>query len=211
MQPAQGLLDKAESAVSDAGNAVSSAEGTLESIMKQAKNHELAARNVLYCGLGHHVSVVDGSTITSSLTVGLQQFPEKANLRLILRDFVMAKYETGERGQVDVEGRPVLFVESTRELPAPQLPEQESGASGATSPVFQLEATVPAEDATKLVTMEFSTPFVSYGTEFRAMMVQLAASVSSSNRSHQPNTGRCRDRSATGWDEEPMTQSGDRR
>jgi hypothetical protein len=142
---------------------------------------ELAARSGLYCGIGHHVSADDGSRITSSLVVALQEFPEENNPRILLKDLVMAKSEAGERGQVDlvdVQGRPMLFVERNRRLPTPQIPGQPEVPEGATSELYQLEALIPSDDGSKLVSIEFSTPFVSHGPEFRVMVVIMAATVS---------------------------------
>lgn len=141
----------------------------------------LAARNGLYCGIGRHLSVVDGSAITSSLVVSLQEFPEEVNPRVLLKDLTLTKAEAGERGQVDlvdVEGRPMLFFERDRLLPAPRLPGQPEAPEGAMTKVFQLEALVPSDDGSKLVAIEFSTPFVAHGPEFRAMVVMMASSVS---------------------------------
>lgn len=44
--------------------------------------------------------------------------------------------------------------------------------------VFQLEAFVPSADGSRLVNIEFATPFESHGPEFRTMLVQVAMSVS---------------------------------
>jgi hypothetical protein len=137
----------------------------------------LAARNGLYCGTGHHVSAVDGSTLTSSLVVALQEYPEQVNPRILLKDLLGAKSAAGDAGQadlVDLAGRPALFFETTRTLPTPRIP----GLTGATSTVYQLEALAPSSDGTKLVSIEFSTPFVDRGPEFRSMVVAMAASVS---------------------------------
>jgi hypothetical protein len=141
----------------------------------------LAARNALYCGVGHHLSSVDGSAVTSSLVVALQEFPEKVNPRVLLKDLVMTKAAADERGQadlVDVQGRPMLFFESGRSLPTPRLPGLPEVPEDAMTTVYQLEALIPSDDGSKLVSIEFATPFVSHGPEFRAMMVIMANSVS---------------------------------
>jgi hypothetical protein len=156
--------------------AVSALIGVLTSYLSA-----LAARNGLYCGVGHHLSAVDGSAITSSLVVALQEFPEKVNPRILLKDLALTKWEAGDRGQVDlvdVQGRPMLFFESDLELPTPELPGMPEAPEGSTSKVYQLEALVPSDDGSKLVSIEFSTPFVPHGSEFRAMVVLMAASVS---------------------------------
>lgn len=142
---------------------------------------DLANRNAVYCGVGHHASAIDGSKITSSLVIALQEFPEEVNPRILLKDLVLTKAAAGERGQVDmvdVVGRPMVFVESELGLPTPSFPGQPPVPEGATSKVFQMEALVPADDGAKLVSIEFSTPFVEHGPEFRRMLVEMAASVS---------------------------------
>ncbi|HJP75702.1 MAG TPA: hypothetical protein VJ914_15645 [Pseudonocardiaceae bacterium] len=136
----------------------------------------LAARNGLYCGVGHHVSAVDGSELSSSLVVALQEYPEQVNPRILLKDLLNTKLAAGDQGEadlVDLAGRPALFFESTRVLPTPRIP----GLTGETSTVYQLEALVPSADGSKLVSIEFSTPFMAHGAEFRAMVVGMAASV----------------------------------
>ena len=141
----------------------------------------LAARNGLYCGVGHHLSPVDGSAVTSSLVVSLQEFPEEVNPRVLLKDLTITKAEAGERGQVDlvdVQGRPMLFFERNRPLPAPRLPGLPEVPEGTMTTVYQLEALVPSDDGSKLVAIELSTPFVERGPEFRAMVVTMANSVS---------------------------------
>jgi hypothetical protein len=133
---------------------------------------DLATLGALYCGVGRHTSPADDSVVTSSLVVSYLEFEGTRNPRLVLKDLVEASAEANERGQadlVDIDDRPVLFFERTRQLP--------DGADE-TSPVFQLEAFVPAEDGSKLASIELSTPFEAHGPEFRAMIVQMAASVS---------------------------------
>ncbi|HEX5115937.1 MAG TPA: hypothetical protein VFW65_12135 [Pseudonocardiaceae bacterium] len=143
--------------------------------------HALASRNGVYCGVGRHLSAVDGTAISSSLVVALQEFPEKVNPRVLLKDLLVTKSEAGDQGQadlVDVQGRPMLFVECSRELPTPTFPGLPEPPDGGTSTVFQIEALVPSEDGSKLVSIEFSTPFVAHGPEFRTMVVTMAGSVS---------------------------------
>lgn len=141
----------------------------------------LTARNGLYCGVGHHRSPADGSAITSSLVMSLQEFPEPTNPRVLLKDLTVTKSAGGENGQIDlmdVQGRPMLFVERERTLPAPRLPGQPSVPEGTMVQVYQLEALIPSDDGAKLVAIEFSTPFIAHGPEFRAMVVTMANSVS---------------------------------
>jgi hypothetical protein len=156
---------------------------------------DLAVRDCLYRGIGRHVSGTDGTTITSSLVVALQEFPERVNPRILLKDLVLAKADAGDKGEVslvDVVGRPMLFVEGERELPTPGFPGQPPVPEGATSKIFQLEALVPADDGARLVSIEFSTPFVGYGPEFRRMVVEMAASVSFTEPALPPAGGPAR-------------------
>jgi hypothetical protein len=143
---------------------------------------QLVARGVLYCGIGHHLSAIDGSVVTSSLTVSVQRFgADKRNPRLVLKDLLRAKADAGEHGQadlVDVVGRRVLFFERTLDLPTPQLPGQPEVRAGSITPVFQLQAIVPAADGTAVVVIDFSTPMEAQGPQFREMLVLMAASVS---------------------------------
>lgn len=143
--------------------------------------NDLVRAGALYCGIGRHISPLDDSVVTSALVISLQEFEGTRNPRLVLKDLVGAKADAGERGQadlVDLHDRPALFFERTRLLPTPQLPGQPEVAEDATSRVFQLEAFVPSGDGGKLAAIEFSTPFEDQGPLFRAMMVQIASSVS---------------------------------
>jgi hypothetical protein len=149
--------------------------------------HDLAARNALYCGIGHHLSAVDGSTVTSSLVVSLQRFWEERNPRLVLKDLLQTKLDAGDRGQsdlVDLANGPVLFFETTLVMPTPQLPGLPPVPDGSTTRIFQLEALVPSADGTMMAAIEFSTPFESYGPEFRTM----AASVSFTEPAAKPRS-----------------------
>jgi hypothetical protein len=140
---------------------------------------DLRDRNTAYCGLGFHVAP-DGTEVTSSLVVSLQRFRERRNPRLVLGDLARAKAEDGEVGQadlVDLDNGPAFFFERLNEFPAPTFPGHET-ESEARVEVFQLQALVPSADGTKLAALEFSTPFVSYGSEFRTMMVLMATTVS---------------------------------
>lgn len=155
----------------------------------------LAARNVVYCGIGRHLSAVDSVPVTSSLTVAFQRFSEeKRNPTLILKDLVEAKAADDETGQADVvqlDRGPVLFFESSRVLPTPQIPGQPEVPEGATTPIYQLQATVPSHDGTKMATLDFSTTFETHGPEFRTMMVTMADTVRFEEPQHNDeNTGR---------------------
>ncbi len=139
---------------------------------------ELAGRQVRYCGLGHHLSSLDGTPITSCLTLSVHRLPVQRNPRLALSDLLRAKADAGERGQadlLDLAGRPTLFFERTRELPDPH---PQDGAEDGAVTVFQLQAMTPSTDGGQLAVIDFATPFASYGPEFRRMVVLMAASLS---------------------------------
>ena len=144
---------------------------------------DLEARGAAYCGLGWHTAE-DGEIVPSSLVVSLQRLPERRNPRLVLGDLVTAKAEDGEHGQVDLvdlDSGPALFFESVLTLPRPRIPgEQQLAGVGSAqdAEVYQLQAVVPSGDGTRLVAIDFSTPDVAHGTQFRAMMVLMANSVS---------------------------------
>jgi hypothetical protein len=141
----------------------------------------LAERNAIYCGVGRHLSAVDGSLITSSLVVTVLDFPGERNPRLVLRDLLLSKAQAHENGQadvVDLPGGPAAFFEHTLVLPNPSLPSQHVLAEGTESPVWQLEAFVPSPGGDRLVTIEASTPFADQGPQYRRMVVAMAAGVS---------------------------------
>lgn len=143
--------------------------------------NDLATTGAVYCGIGRHTSPEDDAVVTSTLVVSHQEYEGTRNPRLLLGDLLSTKSEAGEQGQadlVDVLERPVLFFERVRSMPTPQFPGQPEVDEDATSPIFQLEAHIPSEDGSEMALIEFSTPFVSHGPEFRAMIVQMASSVS---------------------------------
>lgn len=174
-------LDQAESLLTDVADAgqrplIHAVTGVLSVFLT-----DLAARGALYCGIGRHTSPSDGTIVTSSLVVSLLEFKGTRNPRLVLGDLVRVKADANERGQADlveVDDRPMLFFERTRHLPTPRLPGEPEVAEDATTPVFQAEAFVPSGDGSKLVNIEFSTPFESHGPEFRTMVALMATSVS---------------------------------
>lgn len=140
---------------------------------------ELSVRRAVYCGLGFHTAQ-DGEQISSSLVASLHSFPEKRSPRLVIGDMVTAQEESGEPGHVellDLDNGPAMFVEAVRELPTPQLPGGPEIPDGAMSKVYQLRALVPSGDGTKLAALEFSTPRVEHGIQFRTMMALMAATV----------------------------------
>lgn len=141
----------------------------------------LAELDALYCGIGHHRSGYDDSEITSTLIVSLQRTGGTGDARKLLGEMARRQADdgwTGEAEILEVEGRPVLFCESVREVPAPQFPEGPPVAQDATVAVFELRALVPSSDGQRLAAIDFATPCVAYGPEFRTMLVMLAASVS---------------------------------
>ena len=152
---------------------------------------DLRDRNTAYCGLGWHTAELDGAIVPSSLVVSLQRFPERRNPRLVIRDLVELRAEANEHGQVDVVDLtpgPALFFESVLTLPRPQLPGQPPNAEP-DAEVYQLQALVPSEDGAKLVAIDFSTPDIAHGPQFRAMMVLMANSVSFTPPPGSPEAG----------------------
>jgi hypothetical protein len=133
----------------------------------------LAERNAVYCGIGRHLSALNGQLITSSLVVTVMDFPGERNPRLVLRDLLIGKSRAHESGQadiVDLAGGPVAFFEHTLSLPNPATP-------GVEVPVWQLEAFVPSPAGDRLVTIEVSTPFAEHGPQYRTMAVAMANGV----------------------------------
>lgn len=141
--------------------------------------NKLVDKGARYCGMGKHVSA-DGTTlITSWLVVSVYETAgEQENPHLALKGLAEEKAAAGEHGDlelIDVDGRPMMFFERVVNMPAPQLPAFSYEAD--TAPVFQLEAVVPAPNSSAIAAIEFSTAFVTYGPEFRAMLIDMARSV----------------------------------
>ena len=173
MERAESLLS--ELAPPDQQAVIGPVVGALTSLLL-----ELADRDAVYCGLGHHLSAVDGGVVTSTLVVSLQLTGGAGDPRLLLGEMLRRRAAEEWQGQADlvtVLGRPVLFCEGERALPTPHLPGADAVAEDATSPVFVLEALIPSDDGTVLAAVEFATPFLENGPEFRAMMVDLAGSL----------------------------------
>ena len=140
---------------------------------------ELQVRNAVYCGLGWHEAPTDGTTVSSTLVVSVQNFGARRNPRLVLGDLITAAAAAGDHAQtdlIDLPNGPVLFFERIRSLKRPTLPGQEEDPGN--GDVFQLEAIVPSEKGEWLAALEFSTPQVEHGPLYREMMVLLANSVS---------------------------------
>lgn len=176
-----GNLERAESVLSDVAYEdqrpqIHAVLGVLSVFLS-----DLAVSGALYCGVGRHIAPHDNAVVTSSLVISYQEYEGSRNPRVLLSDLLQAKADADERGQadlVDVLERPMLFFERIRQLPTPQLPGQPPVPEGATTAIHQLEAFVPSEDGSKLAKIDFSTPFTAYGADFRAMVVDVAASVS---------------------------------
>ena len=140
----------------------------------------LAERSAVYCGVGRHLSAINGQPITSSLVVTLLEFPGRRNPRLVLRGLLQAKKDANESGQpdlVDLPNGPAAFVERIRMLPTPPIPGQDVLAPDTESPVWQLEAFVPSPEGDTLATIAVSTPFADDGPQYRSMVVGIAAGV----------------------------------
>lgn len=176
-----GSMERAESVLTDVADEdqipqIQAVTGVLSVFLS-----DLVATGALYCGVGRHISPDDNTVVTSSLVISYQEYEGERNPRLLLRDLLQAKADADERGQadlVDVLERPMLFFERVRQLPTPQFPGRPPVPEDATTAVHQLEAFVPSADGSKLAKIDFSTPFVAHGPEFRTMVVELAASVS---------------------------------
>ena len=140
----------------------------------------LAERRAVYCGVGRHLSAIDGRLITSSLVATMLEFPSRRNPRLLLAELLQGKVGAREAGQtdlVDLPNGPAMFFERTLTLPAPAIPGRHVPAGGTDSPVWQLEASVPSPEGDKLLTIELATPFAEHGPQYRSMIVAMAAGV----------------------------------
>lgn len=137
---------------------------------------EMTQLDARYCGIGQHTSP-EGGLVTSCLTVCVTD-GENINPRLVLTHLVESRAESGLIGVTDVrevDGRPMLFSERVRELPAPEVPGVPY--TGDTATTYQLEAVVPSEDGASIAAIELSTPYVDHGPQFRKMIVDMARSV----------------------------------
>jgi hypothetical protein len=148
---------------------------------------QLAARNVLYCGLGRHLDAVTGEMVTSTLTVSHLGFPSKSNPRVLLARLLQAGADAGDAGHVDLVDlgeKPALIRESVTRIdprtalaPPGDPPPADPAPSVSLPPVFQLQALVPAPDGTAVVMVEVSTPAITAGPQFRTLFAAAAASV----------------------------------
>ncbi|MBF9072409.1 hypothetical protein [Streptacidiphilus fuscans] len=148
---------------------------------------ELSERGASYCGLGQHISPVDGTLVSSTLVVSLHSTNASGDPKQLLGEMAKrvdpASLEDGDAELVDLLGNPVLFLEGVRRLPMP-----ENDDPSATSPLFTMEALVPSPDGDLLAAIEFATPFLDQGPQFRVMLAQFAASVSFEAPPPEPDT-----------------------
>ncbi|MEY9849160.1 hypothetical protein [Streptacidiphilus sp. MAP5-3] len=148
---------------------------------------ELSERGASYCGLGQHVSPLDGTVVSSTLVVTLHSTNATGDPKQLLGEMAKrvdpSSVEDGDAELVDLLGTPVLFLEGIRRLPTP-----EDDDPAATSPVFTIEALIPSPEGDLLAAVEFATPFLDQGPEFRVMLAQFAASVSFDAPPPEPET-----------------------
>lgn len=153
---------------------------------------ELANRRVVYCGFGRHRSTVDEDmTLTSVLTLSLQQMPQRRNPRLALKDLVETMAAAGEHGApeiADLPNGPVLFLERTNTFAMDDSVEDAEQGGASNAKVYQLRAYVVSADGTQLAVAELSTPFVEHGPEFRTILVAFALSISFEPPVEAPDT-----------------------
>jgi hypothetical protein len=140
----------------------------------------LAADGARYVGIGAHTAD-DGTWITSTLVVSDHKLgKEKQNPRIALRDYVLVMDQAEDQGNVEPlelpDGRSALSIEKVSQLPVRRLPGEQAGPGEMTG-VYQLQLLVPSTDGRRLAALEFSTPYVAYGPEFRAMMIWFATTV----------------------------------
>jgi hypothetical protein len=138
---------------------------------------DLASRHAVYCGLGRHLSASEDEILTSTLIVSLHATGAEGDPRQLLGEMA-ARFDTRPDeatgvSLVELLGTPVLFPEAVRDLPVPL-----AEGDAAMTPVFSVEALVASADGSTLAVVEFATPFVEHGPQFRMMMAQLAASLS---------------------------------
>lgn len=138
---------------------------------------DLTERGASYCGLGRHLSPEDGTVVSSTLVVTLHTTGASGDPRQLLGEMARridpASLEESDAELVDLLGTPVLFLEGIRRLPTP-----EDEDASATTPVFTVEALVPSPDGDLIAAIDFATPFLDHGPEFREMLAEFAASVS---------------------------------
>ncbi|MFR9751108.1 hypothetical protein ACL02S_08735 [Nocardia sp. 004] len=139
---------------------------------------QLAARNVVYCGLGRHFSE-DREPVTSALVIHLNTLGDQRNPRLVLGEALTAKRNAGEVFSnvelVDIAGRPSLILDRVRVLPIPEISGREPDTPE--SSIYQIEAIVSAPDGSAIAAIDFSTPFIEHGEEYLPMVVGMIGSI----------------------------------
>lgn len=121
----------------------------------------LGESGAIYCGVGRHLSAVDGEPVASWLTVSVHDGAGQDNPRLALAEFVVAAGMPAEAvAVVDLEGQETAFYERVC-------------AEGA---VYQLRVLVPAADGARITVLEVPTAQVEQGPRYRLMMIDMARS-----------------------------------
>lgn len=126
----------------------------------------LADHHARYCGIARH-HTRDGRASTSWLTVSLLAPGEPTNPRLAVLE--CARHRLTDKSTTRVQpltlaGRPVLITER-RQLPTPR------------AAVTQLEALIPAADASRLAVIEISTNSTEVTESLREILCATAASI----------------------------------
>ncbi|MEV0059348.1 hypothetical protein [Nocardia sp. NPDC050718] len=135
----------------------------------------LRANNACYCAIGQHASA-DGTPVTSWLTLSLLDRGRTQNPRVTIAELAEEKATDGRGAHietVELGGRTVLFVESTTTYAVvdDSAPEPPGRA------VHQIEAIVVSDDGARIAVAVLSTADVAHGSDFGAMMVLLAGSI----------------------------------
>ncbi|MEV6274993.1 hypothetical protein [Nocardia sp. NPDC051832] len=153
-------------------DSIPSVLGTLEFLLGT-----LAAKNAVYCGIGQHQSP-EGDSITSWLIVTIQNYGEKVNPRLVVRNLAEMKLANGNSSSIEpfeINGRPMLISQAVAEYPAPAMPNLPS--TGDTASAFQTEILIPSSDGQTLASIEFSTAALTQGAMYLDMLLAMAHSV----------------------------------
>lgn len=127
----------------------------------------LAGHQTRYCGIARHHNP-DGRANTSWLTVSLLTASEPANPRLTLLDCASAMLTDTSTTRVEpitLASGPVLLTERLHHRPP-----------GATA-IAQLEALVPAADASHIAAIAISTNSVAHTDAYRQILCATAASI----------------------------------
>ncbi|MEU4598225.1 hypothetical protein [Nocardia sp. NPDC023988] len=136
----------------------------------------LAQYNVVYCGLGTHLST-DGRQISSTLTITLADYGAEQSPRLTLGSVLSGRQRGGERFAnaefLEVSGRLILMLDRIRPVPTPDLANYE----GEEQEIYQIEAIVSSPDGSAIAAVELSTSFVQDGAEYLLPVVAVAASI----------------------------------